>query len=101
MVSIFKCTEVLAALSLMLVCQSWGFTSRYFHVLAATETLATDTTRPSDPAPQISVLTVTITATPSSAAPSSAPISSNITASSTAVPTSTYVPIVPTLTAGV
>src|SRR6266702_8089735 len=102
MISVFKCTELIAVLSLMLVYQPQGFPSRYFHVAAAA---TTDTTRPSDPPSQNSVVTVAVTvaiatATPSSAAPTSAPISSNTTVSSSALPTSTLVPVIPALTPG-
>jgi hypothetical protein len=101
MVSIFKCTDLIAILSLMLVCQPQGFTSRYFHVAAAA---TMETTHPPGPAFQISVITVTVTATPSSSTPTSASISSNTTVSTSAsvLPTSTYVPVIPTgtLTAG-
>ena len=95
MVSIFKCTDLIATLSLLFVCHSQVFHSRYFRVAAA-ETTATTTP------PPISVVTVTVTATPSSAASSSAPISSNTTTSSSesASPTSTSAPVVPTLAAG-
>ncbi|KAI9441431.1 alpha/beta-hydrolase [Lactarius indigo] len=89
----------------MLVYQPQGFPSRYFHVAAA-ETTAT--ARPSDPPFQNSVVTVTVTVaatatttqSESSASLTSAPISSNTTVSSSALPTSTFVPPIPYLTQG-
>ncbi|KAH9042688.1 alpha/beta-hydrolase [Lactarius pseudohatsudake] len=98
MVPIFKCTELIAVLSLILLYQPQGFTSRYFHV-AAVETTAT-------PPFQNSVVTVTVTVvaaatqSESSAAPTSAPISSSTTVSSSALPTSTSAPVIPNLTPG-
>ncbi|KAF8268911.1 hypothetical protein EI94DRAFT_1063969 [Lactarius quietus] len=90
MVSIFKCTKLISVLSLMLVYQSLGFPSRYLHVAAAATT-----------GPPISVVTVTVTATPSSVAPTPAPIPTNDTVvPSSALPTNTAVPGVPTPTSG-
>ncbi|KAH9050289.1 alpha/beta-hydrolase [Lactarius hengduanensis] len=102
MVPIFKCTELIAVLSFILLYQPQGFTSRNFHV-AAVETTAT-------PPFQNSVVTVTVTvvaaatqsessAAPTSA-PTSAPISSSTTVSSSALPTSTSAPVIPNLTPG-
>jgi hypothetical protein len=87
MVSVFKCAELIAFLSLM--CHSWGYPSRYFHVAAAAIT-----------APPISVITVTITAAPSSTLPIPAPASGNTVLPDSALPTSTPAPGVPTLTSG-
>ncbi|KAH9006395.1 alpha/beta-hydrolase [Lactarius hatsudake] len=99
MIPIFKCTELIVVLSLILLYQPLGFTSRYF-LVAAVETTAT--------APSVVTVTVTVAATPtqseSSAAPTSpptsVPISSNTTVSSSALPTSTSAPVIPKLTPG-